>query len=179
MDSDDEYDPELLEKNLQAQSKIERGVEKTLWSCRYIVLLAVVFGLISAISLFIIGSYEVVAGLRSAIMDYDGLKLVGILIGAVDFFLIGIVFIIFAFGVYELFISHLEIGRLNREVKILEIKSLDDLKNRILKVVIMVLIVSFFKKILPMEFDEPLEMLYFAASIFVLCLGVYFMHKDH
>ena len=99
------------------------------------------------------------------------------LIGAVDYFLIGVVLLIFALGIYELFISHLEIGRLNEEVKILEITSLDDLKSRIIKVVIMVLIVSFFKKVLSIDFDTLLDMLYFAGSIFVLCLGVYFMHK--
>ena len=101
------------------------------------------------------------------------------MIGAVDYFLIGVVLLIFSFGIYELFISHLEVGRLNEEVKILEITNLDDLKNRIIKVVIMVLIVSFFKKILSIEFETPQDMFYFAASIFVLCLGVYFMHKDH
>ena len=43
----------------------------------------------------------------------------------------------------------------------------------------MVLIVSFFKKILSIDFSTPQEMLYFASSIFVICLGVYFMHKQH
>ena len=36
-----------------------------------------------------------------------------------------------------------------------------------------------FKKILATEFHEPLEMLYFALSIFAISFGVYFMHKAH
>ena len=57
--------------------------------------------------------------------------------------------------------------------------SLDDLKNRIIKVVIMVLVVSFFKRVLGMEFNTPMEMMYFAISIFAISFGVYFMHKAH
>lgn len=210
--SDDQAESELniaeIEGKIDKQSKLEGWFEKSLWNCRFVVLIAVVFGLFSAIALFVLGGLEVVSGIGNYYEDYQklrhapvevaaadshdadhsvskkdkrgkmGLALVGSLIGAVDYFLIGVVLLIFAFGIYELFISHLEIGRLNEEVKILEITSLDDLKTRIIKVVIMVLIVSFFKKVLSIDFDTPLDMLYFAGSIFVLCLGVYFMHKS-
>ena len=61
--------------------------------------------------------------------------------------------LIFGFGIYELFISELEIARLGDEFgNILEVSNLDDLKNKIIKVIIMVLIVSFFQRILSMEF---------------------------
>lgn len=224
MDSDETTDE--LEEKIACQGHFERIFESALWNCRFVVMLAVFFGLVSAIALFFLGAAEVVSGIgdfyKSAYPDTAhhevmsdgaagagahgdirgnvdtsstgageaaagkrkkiverGPKLVGTLIGAVDYFLIGVVLLIFSFGIYELFISHLEIGRLNEEVKILEITNLDDLKNRIIKVVIMVLIVSFFKKILSIDFNTPQEMFYFAGSIFVLCLGVYFMHKTH
>lgn len=210
-------DPQEMEGKISQQSKLESWFEKSLWNCRFVVLIAVIFGLFSAIALFVLGGLEVISGIGTYYDDYQklrstpgeaaavgkpgagadasgdgaehsiskkdkrgkmGLGLVGSLIGAVDYFLIGVVLLIFSFGIYELFISHLEIGRLNDEVKILEITSLDDLKGRIIKVVIMVLIVSFFKKVLSIDFDTPLDMLYFAGAIFVLCLGVYFMHKS-
>jgi len=85
--------------------------------------------------------------------------------------------LLFSFGVYELFISKIDIGRDNKEIKILEITSLDELKNKILKVIIMVLIVSFFQRILTMEYRTPIEMFYFALSIFFLSCGIYLMHK--
>ncbi len=44
---------------------------------------------------------------------------------------------------------------------------------------IMVLVVTFFKKILAADFQTPLELLYFAISIFAISFGVYFMHKAH
>jgi uncharacterized membrane protein YqhA len=89
-----------------------------------------------------------------------------------------VVLLIFAFGIYELFISeiddaeHSEVGK-----KILAIHSLDELKDKLGKVVVMVLIVSFFKKVIHMNFDTPLSMLYLAGSILALALALYYMHK--
>jgi len=162
-------------------NRAERFFEGALWNSRFIVLLAVVFGLLSAVAVFIAGSVEIVNGILAAIgggKDASG-HLVASVIGAVDLYLIGVVLLIFSFGIYELFISQIDIGRLNTEVKILEIKSLDELKNRIIKVVIMVLVVTFFKKIITTPFETALEMLYFAISIFAISFGVYFMHKSH
>ena len=84
---------------------------------------------------------------------------------------------IFGFGIYELFISKIDIARANLDVTILEIENLDELKQKIIKVIIMVLIVTFFERILKMEFNTPLEMLYFALSIFALSFGVYLVRK--
>ena len=103
------------------------------------------------------------------------------LITAIDLYLIGVVLLIFGFGIYELFISKIDIARADIGVTILEIENLDELKNKIIKVIIMVLIVSFFESVLKMsmEYNEPLEMLYFALSIFFLSLGVYFIKKHN
>ena len=47
-----------------------------------------------------------------------------------------------------------------KAVTILEIENLEELKNRIIKVIIMVLIVSFFERILKIsgDFKEPVHM---------------------
>ncbi|MEM7396401.1 MAG: YqhA family protein [Verrucomicrobiota bacterium] len=163
------------------QKKLERAFEGVLWNSRFIVLLAVIFGIISAFAVFGMGTWDIVVGIGKMLAGkLDGSAyLVGVIIGAIDLYLIGVVLLIFSFGIYELFISQLDIGRANKEVQILEITSLDELKNRIIKVVIMVLVVTFFKKILAMEFTTPLDMLYFALSIFAISFGVYFMHKAH
>jgi uncharacterized membrane protein YqhA len=44
----------------------------------------------------------------------------------------------------------------------------------------MVLVVNFFQRVLHTEYDGALEMLYFSASILLLALALYFLHKgDH
>jgi uncharacterized membrane protein YqhA len=162
----------------------ERIFEQALWNTRFIVLLGVIFGALSAIVLFIAGSLEI----YSVLAEYTALAghalsheeiLIGI-IGAVDFYLIGLVLLIFSFGIYELFISEIDIARISGEYGgILEIETLDDLKNKIIKVIIMVLIVSFFQRILSMTFATSIDMLAMAISICVICVGVYFLGKHN
>ncbi|WP_317136386.1 YqhA family protein [Methanochimaera problematica] len=165
-------------------SIIERVFEKMLWSTRYVVLLGVIFGALSAIILFIAGSLEIYDVLLDYLAESGGHLehediLIGI-IGAIDFYLIALVLLIFSFGTYELFISELEIARMKGDFgNILEVKNLDDLKNKIIKVIIMVLIVSFFQRILSMDFTTSMDMLAMAVSISVICIGVYFLGKHH
>ena len=164
------------------QHIVENIFERVLWNLRFIVLLGVLFGALSAIVLFIAGSteiYHIVAGYLPAgehSLTHEEI-LIGI-IGAVDFYLIGLVLIIFSFGIYELFISDIDIARIEGGFgNLLDIGSLDDLKNKIIKVIIMVLIVTFFQRILSMEFTTSVDMLAMAVSICVICIGVYFLGK--
>jgi uncharacterized membrane protein YqhA len=165
------------------QSMFERVFETALWNTRYVVFLGVLFSIIAAISLFVIGSYEIVQAIayHTPLTDPDSYheNLLVKIIGAIDLYLIGIVLMIFGFGIYELFISQIDIARTNTMITILEIENLDELKNKIIKVIIMVLIVSFFERVLKMEFETPIEMLYFAISIFSLSFGVYFIRKHN
>jgi len=164
---------------------IEHIFESILWNTRFFVLLAVIFSMIGGIALFIVASGDII-NMTSVVVDVyinhahpDNFHemLVGELIGAIDLYLMAIVMFIFGFGLYELFISKIDIAERSGASKILEIHSLDQLKDKLAKVIIMVLIVSFFKRILHTEYTGALEMLYFALAIFALALSLYFMHK--
>mgnify|MGYP006176090603 CR=1 FL=1 len=172
--------PDFKGKNVESQSLVERIFETCLWNSRFAVLLAVVFGLISALTVFVVGSLEVIKALQYVLSPKDAQHsmLLGKIIAAIDLYLIGVVLLLFSFGIYELFISKIDIARRNQEIKVLEISSLDELKNRILKVIIMVLVVSFFQRVLAMKFTTPLEMMYLAISILALTIGIHFMHKQ-
>ncbi|MDR0665284.1 MAG: YqhA family protein [Helicobacteraceae bacterium] len=166
---------------------LERLFESALVKSRLLVMLSVVFSLLGATALFIIASYDVVKAtiitwqyyVHNADVDLhaDG---VSIIIGAVDLYLIAVVLLIFSFGLYELFISRIE--KLDdielKDVSILTIKSLDQLKDKLGKVIIMVLVVSFFQRVLHMTFATPLEMLYLALAILALGVALYFMNKN-
>jgi uncharacterized protein (TIGR00645 family) len=169
-------------KTADEQGFVERWLESALWSSRLIVILAVIFGTISSIVLFIAGALEVVNTLFDSItlsplaMSHSGL-LLGI-IGAVDLFLIATVLLIFSFGVYELFISKIDIARSSESYgTLLEIHTLDDLKDKITKVIVMVLIVSFFQHVLELNIGNGMDMLFMAISIAAICIGVYFLHS--
>jgi uncharacterized membrane protein YqhA len=166
---------------------IEKIFENTLWSGRLFVLLAVIFGMVGAITLFIVASFDLWDMAKYVLNTYLTYahpnkfheEVVGMIIGAVDLYLIAVVMLIFSFGLYELFISELDPAKGVGSSKILEIHSLDELKDKLAKVIVMVLIVSFFKRVLHTEYSGALEMLYFAGSIFALSFSLYFLHKGH
>jgi uncharacterized membrane protein YqhA len=87
--------------------------------------------------------------------------------------------LLFAFGLYELFISDIDIAKEDeeRENKILTIHSLDQLKDKISKVIVMVLVVGFFQKVGHTTYEGALDMLYFALSITAIAVGLFFLGK--
>lgn len=169
-------------KSADEQPFYERAFESALWSSRLIVVLAVIFGTISAMLLFISGSIEILVSISHSIslspMEIDYTSLLSGIIGGVDLYLIGMVLLIFSFGIYELAISKIDIARSSESYHtLLEISNLDDLKNKIIKVIIMVLIVSFFQRVLSMKLSTSMDMLFMAVSIAVICIGVYYLQK--
>jgi uncharacterized membrane protein YqhA len=172
---------------------VERGFEKFLWNSRFIVLFAVISSMISSVILFVVATVDVFELIQKvfryvmlpgsdrtadAYEEFHG-EVVGHIIGAIDDFLLATVLFIFALGLYELFIS--KIDEAEREAttssRILVIHSLDDLKDRLGKVVLMILIVTFFKNVIHTTFDDPLNILYLAVGILFVALALYFTHK--
>jgi uncharacterized membrane protein YqhA len=164
---------------------IEKIFESFLWNSRLFVLLAVIFSMIGSIALFIIASVDIFSVAKDVVSVYINHEhpanfhqdVVGGIIGAVDLYLIAIVMLIFGFGLYELFISEIDQAKSSNASKILEIHSLDQLKDKLAKVIVMALVVGFFQKMIHTKFTGALEMMYFSISILVLSLGLYFLHK--
>ena len=165
---------------------LERLFEGAIWNSRFIVLLAVVFGLLGAIILFIVASMDIwnVAVITFQVITHAiphpetfHEDIVAGIIGAVDLYLIAVVMFIFSFGLYELFISDIDQAEGKNGSKLLAIHDLDQLKDKIAKVIVMVLVVNFFQRVLHTTFSTPLEMFYFAFSIAMLSIGLYFLSK--
>lgn len=164
---------------------LERFFENILWNSRFFVLLAVIFSMLGGMALFIVASMDIWGVVTNVANVYINHlhpedfheEVVGGLIGAIDLYLMAIVMFIFGFGLYELFISDIDIAKESASSRILEIHSLDELKDKLAKVIVMVLIVSFFQRVLHTDYNGALEMLYFSVSIFGLSVGLYFLHK--
>jgi len=166
---------------------IEKIFENGLWGSRFIVILAVVFGLIGAISLFIVASFDIYDTAKFVFSTYINQAhpenfhqdVVGGIIGAVDLYLIGVVMLLFAFGLYELFISDIDPAKdeNGEENSLLAIHSLDQLKDKISKVIVMVLVVGFFQKVGHTQYNGALDMLYFGLSITAVAVGLFFLGK--
>ena len=61
---------------------------------------------------------------------------------------------------------------------VLLIGSLDDLKSRLAKVILMILIVKFFEHVIDMHFDQPLDLLYLAGGIALIGSALWLTHSD-
>lgn len=165
---------------------LERLFEKFLWSSRFIVLVAVICSLLLSITLFVTTTLDV-AGIVAHSFDYFNIpdkqafkaEIVAHIVGSIDGFLLATILLIFSLGLYELFISDIDDAKENkRSSSVLVINTLDDLKNKLAKVILMILVVTFFEVSLGMNFSTMLDLVYFAAGILMVALALYFTSKQ-
>lgn len=174
------------------ESRILNPIEYWLWKFRYISLLAVFFCAFASIALFIMGTLEILGPVKEIILNSpDMITSQGHLenedilkgfIGALDLYLIAVFFLIFSFGLYELIISKIDIARDtcdDVDHPLLQITSLDELKSKIIKVIIIILMVAFFKNVISMKMIAMSDALLLAFAILALCIGSYFLTKGH
>ena len=159
-------------------------LEKLLWNIRYVTLLSVILSIISSIYLMMLGSWEIIEAiiffnpLIDSSITENNVVLFKI-ISSIDLFIIAIVLLIFGFGIYELFVSEIDFTNSKFKDSTLIIRDLDQLKNKITKVIIIVLIVKFFEKILKYSesFTSTTDILYFGLSILSICIGYYILNR--
>jgi uncharacterized membrane protein YqhA len=167
---------------------LEGLFEGSLWNSRFVVLTAVIGSLLAGFAIFYMATVDVVylvihtfnyadpemaSETRKALHDSTVTHIVEV----VDGYLLATVMLIFSLGLYELFISDIDQAHGSRATsKILVINSLDDLKSRLAKVIIMILIVTLFEEALNMKLTSPIDLLYLGGSIALIALALYLTH---
>jgi uncharacterized membrane protein YqhA len=167
---------------------LENVFEGALWNSRFVVLFAVVASLAAGFAIFYMATVDVVY-LVAHIVHYadpdvaiEARKVlhdetITHIVEVVDGYLLATVMLIFSLGMYELFISDIDAAHGSKSSsKILVIESLDDLKARLAKVIIMILIVTLFEHALKMKIENALDLVYLGASIALVGLALYFTH---
>ncbi len=173
---------------------LDRVFEPAIWASRYAVLFAVVFSLGSSLTMFYMATVDAVYMIGHALHYYDPdldksarmtlrAETVTHVVEIVDGYLLAAVMLIFALGLYELFISEIDVAKGDLEAQkissnVLMITSLDDLKARLAKVIFMILVVRFFEQAIRMEFHKPLDLLMFAGGVALLGLALYLAHMS-
>lgn len=168
---------------------MERLFEKALWNSRFVVLTAVIASMVTALAMFYLASVDVYY-LVTHLGQYLSPDLVGEarqefraeavthVVEVIDGYLLATVLLIFSLGLYELFISKIDEAESSESSSVLAIHSLDDLKARLGRVVLMILIVTFFEHAISMDFHGPIELLSLAGGIGLIALALYFSHAD-
>ena len=164
--------------------------EKILWNSRYIVLAAVVASMFTSLAMFYMATVDAIVmishlgeyAMPSLSIDERALlrsTTVTHVVEIIDGYLLATVLLIFALGLYELFISKIDVAE-NAKVSgsVLVIHSLDDLKNRLAKVILMILIVKFFEHAISMKYTDALSLLYLSGGIALIGLALYLTHAS-
>jgi uncharacterized membrane protein YqhA len=95
---------------------------------------------------------------------------VGLFLLDIDLFLIGATLLISAIGFYELFIGDIRVGGIARMPAWLEMHDLNDLKGRVLAMIVMVLAVSFVE--LAVDAESGLKTLEIGGGVALVIIAV-------
>src|SRR3989344_7600236 len=136
--------------------KVEVVFERGLWNFRFIILIVIIALLFSSLIAFYLGVHSTLEAfhqITSAEGSLPSNVILVYLISSIDEFLLGIILIIISLGIYELFISKIDVID-NKDIPYpnwLVFRSLEDLKGTLTKVIIIILMVYFFKSVVVMK----------------------------
>lgn len=166
----------------------EKIFEGSLWNSRFVIMFAVVGSLLAGFAIFYLATVDVVILIKHSLhyaspeLSEEARKIlhdsiVSHIVEVVDGYLLGTVMLIFSLGLYELFISDIDQAHGTKaSSKILVINNLDDLKSRLAKVILMIMIVTLFEESLNMKLSAPVDLLYLGGSIALVGLALYLTH---
>lgn len=168
-------------------SAVERVFEGALWGSRWLALVPVALSLVVAVVVFVLASADVVrlvskgAALLLApddVLSDARLALVAHVVKIVDLYLVATFMIVFSLGLYELFVGRIdaaersEVGR-----RLLLIRDLDDLKDRLAKIVMLILAMLFLEFALRLAPGSYLDLLYLALGTTLIAAALLFTQK--
>lgn len=166
--------------------RLEELFERVLWGSRLLMLVGVVASVLLALGTFYVALVDLTY-FFGLILDYgtgvqarDELRadLITAIVKVLDGFLICAILIIVAFGLYELFINRIDMARLSEAgPRLLQVRDLDDLKERVARLILLILLIEFFQRALRVPFESTLDLLYLAVSILFVSAATYLTNK--
>ena len=172
--------PEIL----NYKNKSVKAFETMLFSLRFITFLAVIGSMLASIVLFIRSSMQIFEGLKIFVLHFNSSAsnelehLVAQFVASIDGYLFAMILIIFSMGIYELFINKIDpvSKSLDTRPSWLQINSIDDLKSSLGKVILMILIVSFFEHSLQIHYEGIKDLLFLGIGILLISTALYLTH---
>ena len=161
-----------MSKPTSRANRLERRFESLIWKFRLVTLIPVVMSLIGSISCFVLGTYaelSVLYKVAQGEFNSDNSN-----------FLIGNALLIFGYGIYELVISDIDPRQAHQSPdrrNLLNIDSLDTLKQKLTKVIIVALIVTAFKVMVSFEVGTITELLQYCAGVLMLAFSAYLIGR--
>lgn len=172
---------------------LEENIEKVIYRCRFLTILAVWGSLVGSLLCFIKGCTYVVASFQEYLVNRG--KVIFLLVEAIDVYLLGTVMLVFGMGLYELFISNLDVAKsmstertphrsnlfglftLKERPRWLEIKSVNELKTKLGHVIVMLLLIGFLDKSKKALIQSSTDLLCFSASVLLSSGCLYLLSR--
>jgi len=152
-------------------------IESIIWNLRLFLLIPIFSFLIISIFLIFLSLKKVYFIIISWIEGFN-LKLLWNIVSLMDLVLLSLILIIFAWGIYELFIDKIKIkNKDNTKAKHLIINNIDELKESLWKVIIIMLIVNLFKILISFKINTWHDIIAISISILSLALAIKFLPK--
>lgn len=139
-------------------------MSRILEKSRYLTVIATIGLLIGAAATFAWGAYGVFDYARTLVHGDEDLALVRVL-GTIDTFLLATVLMVFAIGLWELFVSAVAVPDW------LEIESLDDLKSKLADVIILVVAIKALEKFITAKTANDAVQYSIAAGLIIVALA--------
>lgn len=159
---------------------LDGNFEPIFFQSRYVLLLPVIISFVGAIVMFAVGSYQTYKAVYAIVIyqNFGGAVVTLPIIKALDAFLVGIILIIFSFGIYDFFVSKLDpADHAGIRPDWFKFETTGELKTKLIEVVLVILAIKFFEQIVANidSFDSP--MLYLViptgAAILAVSLGFF------
>jgi uncharacterized membrane protein YqhA len=170
---------------VSVRSQFAQWAERWLWNSRLAVVVAVVASLVVALVMLYVATVDVVYLLAKvahyaspALASDERAHLHGTIVAQVaaivDGYLFAAIMIIFGIGLYELFVGKIEAAeKFNAGSNVLAVRDLDDMKERLAKVIFLILVVRYFEYALEQPIGSALDLLYLAIGIGLVALSIY------
>lgn len=171
---------EMEQSKSYKEEWLDEYFEPRFFELRYLLMVPVLVSFAGSIVMFVVGTYNTFNAIYAISIEGDFGQTAVILpiIKALDAFLIGIILVIFSFGIYDFFVSVLEpADHAGVRPDWFKFESTGELKTKLIEVVLVILAIKFFEKIVGNtdKFDEPILYLIIptGAAILAISLGFF------
>jgi uncharacterized membrane protein YqhA len=153
--------------------------EPPFFKLRFVLIVPVLISLVGAIMMFIVGANQIYkAGTAILInQNFSNPAVTLPVIKALDAFLIGIILIIFSFGIYDFFVSILEPAHhAGVRPDWFKFDSTGELKTKLVELVLVILAILFFEQIIASvgDFEDPVLYLIIPTGAAILAVSIGF-----
>lgn len=168
--------PAGTDRTTPALSRLGRG----LWQARLIITVASLASMLLALGALWMTLVDLWR-FFSTLLDYSGLEgaaaatarteLITDIVKVLDGFLLCAILVISSLGIFELFVG--PVGAGEKRAQLLRVHDLDDLKERVARLVLLILMIELFGYALRIPYKTPLELMMLAGVVLLVALSIF------